>query len=146
MTEIRRADRAARRQALLLVVVGAAVGTVVFVALERYRAPLREWLLLEPERLVHRLRLAFLVASVAMSAPLFGFAAHIWRLGNKVIRTQQCPPAGYRVVRDAIVLRERGALARGRSFKILAVFLAIAAAVMWCLFWRLVSALIERVF
>jgi hypothetical protein len=39
MTDTRRADPAARRQAVLLVVVGAVVGTVLLVALERYRAP-----------------------------------------------------------------------------------------------------------
>src|SRR5262245_33597326 len=132
MTEIQRAEPAARRQAVLLVVVGAVVGTVLLVALVRYRAPLREWLLSEPERLADRLRLAFLLASVALSAPLFGFAAHIWCLGNKVTRARQFPRPRYRIFCDTPVLREQGALTRGRSFRILAVFLAMVAMVMWC--------------
>jgi hypothetical protein len=144
MTETQRAEPAARREAVLLVVAGAVVGAVLLVVLERYRAPLREWLLSEPEQSAHRLKFVFLLVSVAMSAPLFGFAAHIWCLGDKVIRAQQLPPPRARVVCDAGVLRERRAVARGHSFKILAVFLAMVAAVMWCLLWRLASALTER--
>src|SRR5262245_14958089 len=79
-----------------------------------------------------------------MSAPLFGFAAHIWCLGSKVIRAQQFPPPRYHVAPRTPVVQERRALTRGRSFKILAGLLATVAAVMWCLLWRLASALTER--
>src|SRR5262245_50425399 len=141
MTETQRAGPAARRQAVLLVVAGAVVGTGLLVALEHYRAPLREWLLSEPEQLAHRLKLVFLLVSVAMSAPLFGFAAHIWCLGSKVIRAQQIPPPRYHVAPRTPVAQERRALTRGRSFKILAVLLATVAAVMWCLLGDLLRRL-----
>jgi hypothetical protein len=125
--------------------VGAAVGTALLVALERYRAPLREWFLSEPERLAYRLKLAFLLASVAMSAPRFGFAVHVWRLGNNVIRAQHVRPSRDRVDGDTPIRQERRARTRGRGVKILATFLAVVAAVVWCLLWQLASAITERV-
>jgi hypothetical protein len=44
MTEVRRADPAARRLALLLVIVGVLVATLLMVGFERYGTPLRDWL------------------------------------------------------------------------------------------------------
>ena len=47
MTEVRRPDPAARL-AVLLVIVGVLVATLLIVGFERYGTPLRDWLLSEP--------------------------------------------------------------------------------------------------
>ena len=44
MTEVRRADPAARRLTVLLVIVGVLVATLLIVGFERYRTLLRDWL------------------------------------------------------------------------------------------------------
>jgi hypothetical protein len=143
MAKVQRADPAARRQAVLFVAIGALVGALLMVGFERYHTPLRDWILSEPEQSGHRLRIVFLLSAACLSAPLFGFAAYLWSFGGKVLHAQQFPPPGHRVIRDTPNLQGQAAISRGRSFKILAVCLGVACALLWFLFWRLVSAIIS---
>ena len=70
MTEVRRPDPAARRLAVLLVIVGVLVATLLIVGFERYGTPLRDWLLSEPGELGYRVRLVFFLSAAVLSAPL----------------------------------------------------------------------------
>lgn len=144
MTSVQKADPAARRQAVLLVVVGALVGALFLVGFERYRAALLDWFLSYPKQLAYRLRFFFILAAVSGSAPLFALAVYLWSLGGKVMRAQRFPPPGHRVYRDTPILEGHAAIARGRGFKRFAVFLGVASALLWCAFWRLASTLVER--
>ena len=137
MTEIRKADPAARRQAVQLLVVGAFVGAVLIVGFERYRAPLLDWLLSEPDELAARVMVVFLLAAALLSAPLVGFAVYLWSLGAKVLHAGEFPPPGYGVIRDTPVIDGQAAMSRGRGLKVLALCLGLAAALSWLLFWRL---------
>ena len=137
MTEVRRADPAARRQAVRFVILGALVGTVLIVGFERYRTPVHDWLLSKPEELAHRVKLVFLLSAVVLSAPLLAFAVYLWSLGANVLRARQFPPPGYRVMRDTPVIGGRAAVSRGRAFKLLALCLGIASVLLWLLLWRL---------
>jgi hypothetical protein len=124
-------------------VLGAVVGTVLIVGFERYRTPLRDWLLAEPQAIANRVKLVFLLSAVVLSAPLLGFAVYLWSLGAKVLRAQQFPPPGYRVIRDTPLIRGQTAVSRGRSFKVLALCLGIASVLLWLLLWRLAWGLSE---
>ena len=84
MIEVRRADPAARRFTVLLVIVGVLVATLLIVGFERYRTLLRDWLLSEPEELGYRVRLVFFLSAAVLSAPLVAFAVYLWSLGAKV--------------------------------------------------------------
>jgi hypothetical protein len=137
MTEVRRADPAARRQAVRFVILGALIGSVLIVGFERYRTPVRDWLLSKPEELAHRVKLVFLLSAVVLSAPLLAFAVYLWSLGANVLRARQFPPPGYRVMRDTPVIGGRAAVSRGRAFKLLALCLGIASVLLWLLLWRL---------
>jgi len=137
MTEIRRADPAARRHAVLFVVLGALVGALLIVGFERYRIPFQDWLLSGPGASAHRVKLVFLLSATALSAPPVAFAVHLWLLGAKVLRAQQFPPPGYRVIRDTPILTGRAAMSRGRGFKVLALCLGLASVLVWLLLWRL---------
>jgi hypothetical protein len=141
MTEIRKADPVARRQALLLVIVGALVGTLLLIVFERYRATLREWIASEPGELAHRVKLVFRVMATAMSVPLMALAVYLWVFGAKVLRTGQFPPPGYRVIRDTPVREGRSAVLRGRGFKTLALVLGMISVALWVLMSRLASLL-----
>ncbi|HEY7558727.1 MAG TPA: hypothetical protein VIH18_28385 [Candidatus Binatia bacterium] len=143
MTEIRRADPVARRQAVLFVVFGALAGALLVVGFERYRNPLRDWFLSEPEKSANRVKLVFFVSGVFLSAPLVAFAVYLWSLGAKVLRANQFPPPGYRVIRDTPVVGGQAAMSRGRGLKILALCLGVASAMLWLLLWRLVSIVRE---
>lgn len=137
MTEVRRADPAARRLTVLLVIVGVLVATLLIVGFERYRTLLRDWLLSEPGELGYRVRLVFFLSAAVLSAPLVAFAVYLWSLGAKVLRVRQFPPPGYRVIRDTPVIGGQAAVLRGRSLKVLAVCLGVASAVLCLLFVRL---------
>jgi hypothetical protein len=144
MTEVRKADPAARRQAVVLVVFGALVGALLILGFERYRTPLHDWLLSDPRELGHRVKLVFLLAAALLSAPLAAFAAYLWSLGAKVIRAGEFPPPGYRVIRDTPVIAGRGAVLRGRSLKALALSLGVASVLLWMLLWWLARVFSER--
>ena len=137
MTEILRADPAARRQAALLVVLGALAGALIFVGFERYRIPLRDWVLSEPAKFALRVKLVFLLSGALLSAPLVAFAVYLWSLGAKVLRAQQFPPPGYRVIRDTPIIGGQTAMSRGRVLEVLALCLGVASVVLWLLLWRL---------
>jgi hypothetical protein len=141
MTEVQKADPAARRHAVLLIVVSTLLGAALIVGFERYRTPLRDWFLSKPEKLALRLRLLFLLCAAFVSVPLFGIAVYLWSFGGKVVRARRFPPPGHRVIRDTPILKRQAALSRGRSLKVLAGCIAVAGALLWFLLWPLASVL-----
>jgi hypothetical protein len=143
MTEVRRADPAARRLTVLLVIVGVLVATLLIVGFERYRTLLRDWLLSEPGELGYRVRLVFFLSAAVLSAPLVAFAVYLWSLGAKVLRARQFPPPGYRVIRDTPVIGGQAAVLRGRDLKVLAACLGVASVLLWLLLGRLAWVLGE---
>jgi hypothetical protein len=143
MTEVRRADPAARRLTVLLVIVGVLVATLLIVGFERYRTLLHDWLLSEPGELGYRVRLVFFLSAAVLSAPLVAFAVYLWSLGAKVLRARQFPPPGYRVIRDTPVIGGQAAVLRGRGLKVLAVCLGVASVLLWLLLGRLAWVLSE---
>jgi hypothetical protein len=57
MRTVQKADPVMGLRAMLIVVVGTEVGTLLIIGFERYRMPFFNWLLSEPERLECRLGL-----------------------------------------------------------------------------------------
>jgi len=141
MAEIQKADPAARRQAVPLIVIGALSGALLMAAVERYRLPLHDWLLSDPERFTQRLGLVSHLAAAALALPIIGFALYLWSFGARVMRARRFPPPGQRVIRDTPVLEGASGLARGRRLKFLAACLGAAGAAFWLLFLRFVAAL-----
>jgi hypothetical protein len=143
MPEIRKADPAARRRAVMLVTLGALVGALLIVGLKRYSEPFREWLVSEPDETAGRVKVFFLLAAALLSVPLLGFAIYLWSLGTKVLQGREFPPPGYRVVRDTPVITGEAAVVRGCGLKFVALGLVVSAALLWLLLWRLAWLLIE---
>lgn len=141
MTEIQRADPAARRQAVWLLVAGTVVGALLILAFERYEMPLGQWIRADPREAAHRLTLALLAGAVVLSAPAALFAAYLWKLGGRVVRARQFPPPGYRAIRDTPIVTGPAATIRGQIFRILAVCLGAASLMLWLMLWRLARLL-----
>jgi len=137
MTDIRRADPNARRKVVLILFVGACVGAVLIVAFERYRMPLADWVLADPRASAQRARLVLVVLAILLLAPLLAFAAYLWSLGERVVRAEEFPPPGLRVIRDTLVITGERAVSRGRLLKAFALGCSIASAVLGFLLWRL---------
>ena len=134
--EIRRADAALRRRAMLLVGSGIAIGVLAILAFERYRLRLGEWLLAEPDEIERRVLGTFLILALALGVPLAAFGTRLWRLGDRVLRTGFFPPPGYRVIHDTQVMHGKAARARGLGLRIVAGGLWVAAVLLSGLLWH----------
>jgi len=139
MTDVRRTHPDARRHAVLLLSVAAVVGALLILAFERYRIPLRDWILAEPRESAQRVQFIFLLVAALLLVPLLTLAAYLWSLGAKVLRAREFPPPGHRVIRDTPVIVGEAAVARARQLKVLAAGCGIACAMLGFLLWRLAS-------
>ena len=139
MNEVQKADPAARRQALLVIVFAAATGALLIAGFEHFR----EWLSSEPAETARRAKLAVYVSAFILSAPVIAFAIYLWLLGARVLRAQQFPPPGFRVILDTPVVGGQGAVTRGHAMQILAVFLGLSAALLWLFLWWLARTISE---
>ena len=145
MTDVQRADSAARRKAITIVIISAIVGSLLIVVFETYRAQLYEWLLSDHEKLAHRLRILIILTAGFGAITLFAFSVYLWSFGCKVSNYQRFPLPDQRVIRDTPILEGQAALMRGRVLKTLAVFLAVAGIMLCFVFWWLISILEELV-
>jgi hypothetical protein len=141
VTEILKSDPTTRRRALALIIAGALFGAVLIAGLAHFREPLREWLLSDPHRFSSRMRFALMIVTAAISAPPLAMAGWLWAIARRVLRAGRFPPPGQRVIRDTPVLTGADAVIRGRILQVLAVCLAAVCAVMWLMYWQLVSLL-----
>jgi hypothetical protein len=141
MTEIRKADPRARRQAVWLLIAGTLVGVLLILGFGRYSGSLRTWIKSDPTAVAHRLTLALVGLSIVLSAPAIAFAVYLWALGGRVLRAEQFPPPGYRVIRDTPVVGGQGARVRGHAFRILAACLVVTTLLLWLMLWRLARLL-----
>ncbi len=137
MTDVRRADSAVRRQVVYILVVGMLFGALLITGFEHYRIPLRDWILSEPGAFSQRAKAVFLVLALFLIAPMLALAVYLWSLGGRVLRTQEFPPPGVRVIRDTPVITGERAISRGRLFKVLALACGIATVALAFLLWRL---------
>jgi len=141
MNEIQKADPDARRRAILVVIFAAALGGLLISGFEHFREPFREWLVSDPAETARRARLALSVSILVLSVPAIVFAIFLWLFGAKVLRAQQFPPPGFRVVRDTPVVRGAAAVTRGHAIQILAACLGVGAGVLCLFIWWFSQAL-----
>lgn len=141
MSEVRKADPAARRRAILVAVFGAAIGALLIAGFEELRGPFHDWLVSDPAETPRRARLAIGLSAIMLAAPLVCFAVYLWLLGAKVLRAQQFPPPGFRVIRDTPVVSGPAAVTRGHAIQVFAVCLGVGAVVLCLFFWWLVGTL-----
>ena len=141
MEEIQRADPRARRRALLIVACATVAGPTLIALAEQYRPVLEDWVTRDPDHVPARLKLGFATLAVAVSGPLLGCAAYVWRLGRSIVRAEKFPPPGRAVVRDTVVMRGSAARRRGRLIQLIAAALALVACAIPATLWRLASLL-----
>ena len=141
MTDVQRADSAARRKAIIIVIISAIVGSVLIVAFESNRAQLFDWLLSDQEKSVHRLKILIIFAVAFVAMPLFAISVFLWSLGYRVSSYQRFPLRGQRVIRDTTIIEGQAVVTRGRILKTFAVFLAVASVILCFILWWLTTKL-----
>jgi uncharacterized membrane protein YqjE len=137
---IRKADAAARRQALWIGAIGVVVATLLIVN----RGVFTEWLTADHRDFPRRLTLSLAVLAVLYVIPLLVCAIYIWTLGARAVRTREFPPRRMRVIRNTRVVVGRTAVARGRFAQALALALIGGAVILSYVLWRLVSVFAGR--
>jgi hypothetical protein len=125
---------------MMLVLIGALVGGAAIVAFERHRPLLEQWLRADPARMPERFATVIVVLLVVTTVSLFVLAAHLWRRGTSVRRSQRFPLADERLIRDTPVVRSRAAAVRGHVLHGFAIGLAVIAGVLAMALWRLATA------
>lgn len=139
--EMQRADPRARRAALIVVAAMLPVG-LPLVWLTRSSLPfVGDWLTEDPARTLPRLRILALALSVALAVPTVALTAFLWRVGASIVQAERFPPPGVAMTRDTVVMRGAAARRRGRTIQLLAAAMALAAAGLIVVLWRLVAML-----
>ena len=141
MSDVQRADRVARRRAVLLVVVGSLIGSICILFLEKYRPALERWILSDPRESAHRVITATVILAVAITVPLYVFAGYLWLRGARVRRERRFPLPADRPVRDTAIVVGDAAAMKGRLLQVVAVGLAVAASLLAVALWRFASML-----
>jgi len=135
MNEVQKADPETRRKAILVFIFAAALGGLLISGFDHIREPFRAWLVSDPADTARRARLALSVSILVLSVPGIVFAIFLWLFGAKVLRAQQFPPPGFRVVRDTPVVRGPAAVTRGHAIQVLAVCLGMGAGILCLFMW-----------
>jgi hypothetical protein len=122
--EIQKADPAARRNAVLLVLAAMIAGTVL-IALGAQSPPgLVAWV---REDYRTRLAIVIVIMLVVVAAPPLGLAVYLWRLARRTLSAERFPPPGSRVVHDTPILTGDSALARGRMLQVMGAMIGMGA-------------------
>jgi hypothetical protein len=137
--DLRRADPAFRRLAIVALVASMCAGALLLAALERNRGALVDWVRADPARSLERIELILAVFAVLLLAPLVAIAGYLSLLGRRAVLAQEFPPPGVRVIRDTPIIIGGQAVSRGRWLQGVAVMLTAASLVMGLLIWRLAS-------
>lgn len=145
MTDTQRADPAARRKAIIIIIISGIVGSLLILAFERYQTQLYEWLQSDYGRSAHRVKILIILAAAFGAVSLFSLSTYLWSLGCKVSNSQQIPLPGQRVIRDTPILEGQATMTRVRVLKTIAVLLAGAGVMLCLVFWRIFSILEESV-
>jgi hypothetical protein len=141
VTDIQRADPAARSWAIAFVVFGAAAGAALITGAEAIRPDVEAWITEEPARVASRARLVIAGLALAFGAPTLPMTIYLWRLGTRITTEHRFPPAGLRIIRDTVVLHGSAARRRGRLLQVLAVVLVMAMLGVLATLWRLAALL-----
>ncbi len=134
-------DPRARRNAVLLVIMLAVLGTIALIAMERFIDDLRELTREDPYLAIVRVNSAIKLLAVSIGLGLAGFAAWLARLSLQAHRTQRFPPPGTRVIRETRVLTGEAARARARLGFGLAAAVAVAGLGLAVYLWHVTAVL-----
>ena len=137
---IQKADPAARRKAIIMVLVALVFGVSVIAAFEYFLGDVESWAEHNIEFLLEHTYLIFLVFLVLV-LPVLGAGAYFLVLANRIARAQRFPPPGCAVSRDTVVIEGARAVQRARVIQFTTILLLCAAAstpvVMWYILHRI---------
>ena len=126
--EIQKADPAARRKALILLLIGAAIGVVLSLNLEGWLKANSELILARPW-----------ILCVPITLPILIGAGWAWMFAGRIIRSRRWPPPETRVIKDTPVEEGDAAVRRGMTIRVIASLLVIGACALSVMMWMLIK-------
>lgn len=139
-TKIQKADPAARRRAVIVVLVMLVLGASAIVAFENLMIDFESWAEHNIDYLLDHTYLIFLVFLI-MLLPAFGAGVYLLVFANRVALTQRYPPPGCAVSRDTVVIEGARAVQRARLIQFISVLLLCAAASIPVIMWYILHTL-----
>ncbi|MGD8699292.1 MAG: hypothetical protein PVJ43_08385 [Gemmatimonadales bacterium] len=136
--EIHKADRRARRHAVIVVIVACVVGAAILHALGNSAESLRAWIEHDVERAGRTL---FVLMALGFSAPMLGLALWIGRFAGEIKRAGRYPPPEAKLTRDTRIRTGTSATAIARLHYLLAVLAALMAIFVPVVLWRVYAGL-----
>jgi len=140
MSDIQKADPAARRRAIWIVAIGSVFGALAILSYQHFESRIYEWIEKNIELLTSTPELPFLFSLVLVS-PLLFLSTYLFVYGHRAARARRLPPPGYAVARDTPVHIGKDALVRARIVQILSLVIALAGAMIPVFFWYVFSNL-----
>ena len=140
---IQKADPAARRKAMIMVLVAFVFGVSVIAAFDHFQVDIESWAVNNLDFLLEHTYLIFMVFLVLV-LPVLGAGVYFLVFANRIARAQRFPPPGCAVSRDTVVLEGARAVWRARVIQLTSILLLCAAAstpvVMWYILQRIAGA------
>jgi hypothetical protein len=144
MPEIQKADLNARRKAILIVLVGAVIGSALVMTVQLNRSRIGTWLFAHRGYFLEHPEVVALFFFVLMF-PVLASAAYQWRFAARTIAARRFPPPGAQVVRNTTVLSGETAVTRGRLLQALAGILALIGLLMPAAIWYILRGIAAAV-
>lgn len=131
--EIQKTDPAARRKALILLLLGLVGGVILSLNLERWLKENSELILAYPELLC-----------VLLALPLLIGGGWAWWLGGRVITSHRWPPPGMKVIKDTEVELGDRAVRRGVGIRVIAGVIIVGACATAIMMWLLLGSVVKQ--
>lgn len=136
MAHIQKADPEARRKAIKSLLIGLAVGTVLFLLFDGLVGNVNVWIEENATLLVEHHYLAFLLMLIPV-APVIGLSIYLLRFAGRVVQSKRFPPPDTPVIRDVRIIEGKAAVWRGRISQLLCWIILLAAAAIPLLIWTI---------
>jgi heme A synthase len=134
MAHIQKADPVARRKAIKSILIGLAVGAVLFLLFDGLIGNVNVWIEDNAELLVEHHYLAFLLMLIPV-APVIGFSIYLLRYAGRIVQAERFPPPDTQVIRDVRIIEGKAAVWRGRIAQILCWIILLASVAIPLLIW-----------
>ena len=141
--EIQRADPAAQKKALFLVLIVAAVGVVAMWAFESAFTGVEENVDDDPVEAVSQMVSTIRVFAAMTAILTMAIAVWIWLLSSRIFKAERFPPPGMALVRDVRIVSGVQARMFARVGFVAAGLCAVGAIVLPLMLLRLVSLITE---
>lgn len=140
MTQIQKANPAARRLSIRLVIIMFVIGATIISLLEINQQNISNWFEANIDDIMNNVWIV-IIACLIMIAPIVIFALYVFQFGLSCIRNRRFPPPDSKVIRDTPILEGNAGVRRGQILVGLSIMLKLFSIGFVVMLWRLFASL-----